>query len=436
MNACDESVAAATERTRAAARPSPPPAAEVPQQPLTEGDSLEGSSLDCWLLSRLRSMLGNPPVEFAMGNGARVGSDAAPVARVTFASRATLAFITADPWLRFGDAYSDGSVAIEGDLVSLLETVYRASGNGGKRASLLRRAADALRRTHTNTLTGSRDNIHHHYDIGNDFYALWLGSTMAYTCAYYPTPAATLDEAQFAKMDHVCRKLRLRAGESVVEAGCGWGTLALHMARHYGVRVRAFNISHQQIVYARERAAREGLAARVEYVEDDYRNIAGHYDAFVSVGMLEHVGLGHYPALGQIAHRCLGGRGRGLIHSIGRNRPAPMQPWIEKRIFPGAYPPSIAEMMRIFEPWDFSVLDIENLRLHYAQTLRHWLALYEAASERVRAMFDERFVRMWRLYLAGSVAGFATGTLQLFQVVFAPGDNNDIPWTRAHLYTR
>jgi cyclopropane-fatty-acyl-phospholipid synthase len=434
VNACDESVAAATERTRAA-RPSPPPAAEVPQQPLTEGDSLGGSSLDYWLLSRLRSTLGNPPVEFAMGNGARVGSDAAPVARVTFASRGTLAFITADPWLRFGDAYSDGSVAIEGDLVSLLETVYRASGNGGKRASLLRRAADALRRTHNNTLTGSRDNIHHHYDIGNDFYALWLGSTMAYTCAYYPTPAATLDEAQFAKMDHVCRKLRLRAGESVVEAGCGWGTLALHMARHYGVRVRAFNISHQQIVYARERAAREGLAARVEYVEDDYRNIAGHYDAFVSVGMLEHVGLDHYPALGQVAHRCLGGRGRGLIHSIGRNRPAPMQPWIEKRIFPGAYPPSIAEMMRIFEPWDFSVLDVENLRLHYAQTLRQWLALYEAASERVRAMFDERFVRMWRLYLAGSVAGFATGTLQLFQVVFAPGENNDIPWTRAHLYT-
>ena len=435
MNACDESVATATEHTRTA-RPSPPLAAEVPQLPLTQGDSLGGSSLDYWLLSRLRSTLGNPPVEFAMGNGARVGSDAEPVARVTFASRATLAFITADPWLRFGDAYSDGSVAIEGDLVSLLETVYRASGNGGKRASLLRRAADALRRTHTNTLTGSRDNIHHHYDIGNDFYALWLGSTMAYTCAYYPTPAATLDEAQFAKMDHVCRKLRLSAGESVVEAGCGWGTLALHMARHYGVRVRAFNISHEQIMYARERAAREGLAARVEYVEDDYRNIAGHYDAFVSVGMLEHVGLEHYPALGQVAHRCLGGRGRGLIHSIGRNRPAPMQPWIEKRIFPGAYPPSIAEMMRIFEPWDFSVLDVENLRLHYAQTLRHWLALYEAASERVRAMFDERFVRMWRLYLAGSVAGFATGTLQLFQVVFAPGENNDIPWTRAHLYTR
>jgi cyclopropane-fatty-acyl-phospholipid synthase len=437
VNACDESVAAATERTRAA-RPSAPLAAEVPQQPLTEGRSLEGSSLDYWLLSRLRSLMGNPPVEFAVRSGARVGPGVAnPVARVTFAGRATLTSILADPWLRFGDAYSDGRVTIDGDLVGLLETIYHASGmGGGTRASLLRRAAGALRRQHLNSLAASRDNIHHHYDIGNDFYALWLGSTMAYTCAYYPTPAATLDRAQFAKMDHVCRKLRLNSGESVVEAGCGWGTLALHMARHYGVRVRAFNISHQQIVYARERAAREGLAARVEYVEDDYRNIGGSYDAFVSVGMLEHVGPANYPALGHVAYRCLGGRGRGLIHSIGRNHPASLQPWIEKRIFPGAYPPSLGEMMRIFEPWNLSILDVENLRLHYAQTLRQWLGLYEAASGRVREMFDEKFVRMWRLYLAGSVAAFTTGTLQLFQVLFAPGENNDIAWTRAHLYTR
>jgi cyclopropane-fatty-acyl-phospholipid synthase len=134
--------------------------------------------------------------------------------------------------------------------------------------------------------------------------------------------------------------------------------------------------------------------------------------------------------------RCLGGRGRGLIHSIGRNSPAPMQPWIEKRIFPGAYPPSLREMARIFEPWNLSVLDVENLRLHYAQTLRHWLQLYEGATTRVREMFDEKFVRMWRLYLAGSVAGFATGSLQLFQVLFAPGESNDVPWTRAHLYAR
>jgi cyclopropane-fatty-acyl-phospholipid synthase len=235
-------------------------------------------------------------------------------------------------------------------------------------------------------------------------------------------------------MDHVCRKLRLRPGETVVEAGCGWGTLAMHMARNYGVRVRAFNISQEQVAYARARAAREGLSGSIEYVQDDYRNITGQSDAFVSVGMLEHVGVGNYPQLGQVARRCLGGRGRGLIHSIGRNHPAPMQPWIERRIFPGAYPPSLGEMTRIFEPSNFSILDVENLRLHYAQTLRQWLALFESASERVRSMFDEKFVRMWRLYLAGSVAGFTTGTLQLFQVVFAPGESNDVPWTRAYLY--
>ena len=433
MNAFEQTLASARERAPERT-PDRPPTAAVPQLPPRA--MLQGSALDRWLLSRLHWLLGSPPLELAVRDGAGVGGAAAPVARVTFASRGTLLSILVDPWLRFGDAYSDGNVIIEGDLVRLLEAVYRAGATHGPRATLLHRAAAALRRPHINTLAGSRDNIHRHYDIGNEFYQLWLGSTMAYTCAYYPTPDATLDEAQVAKMDHVCRKLRLQAGESVVEAGCGWGTLALHMARRYGVRVRAFNISHQQIAYARERAAREGLAARVEYIEDDYRNIAGHYDAFVSVGMLEHVGLSNYTTLGQIAQRCLGGRGRGLIHSIGRNYPARLQPWIEKRIFPGAYPPTLGEMTRIFEPWNFSILDVENLRLHYAQTLRHWLQLYDDASGRVRELFDEKFVRMWRLYLAGSVAAFTTGTLQLFQVLFAPGESNDIAWTRAHLYTR
>jgi cyclopropane-fatty-acyl-phospholipid synthase len=200
------------------------------------------------------------------------------------------------------------------------------------------------------------------------------------------------------------------------------------------VKVRAFNISHEQIMYARARAQAEGLSSQVEYVEDDYRNISGRYDAFVSVGMLEHVGLANYGELGRIVNRCLPRHGRGIIHSIGRNYPAPLHAWIERRIFPGAYAPSIAEMMQIFEPWDLSVLDVENLRLHYAKTLRHWLERYEAASERVKSKFDEKFVRMWRLYLAGSVAAFTMGTLQLFQVVFAPRDNNEIPLTRAHLY--
>jgi cyclopropane-fatty-acyl-phospholipid synthase len=395
-----------------------------------------GLSVEGRLLRRLLKFLGDPPFEFVLWNGEHVAATQEPlVAQVRIKDRATLLGLFRDPQVRFGDAYSEGRIDIEGDIVQLLEVVYRSRRNAGANGGTLRRLAMLLRRPHANNLEGSRDNIHHHYDIGNEFYKLWLGKTMAYTCAYYPTPTATLDEAQIAKMDHVCRKLRLRSGETVVEAGCGWGSLGLHMARHYGVKVRAFNISHEQIVFARERALAEGLASQVEYVEDDYRNISGHCDAFVSIGMLEHVGVENYVELGGIVKRAIGDHGRGLIHTIGRTRPARLHPWIERRIFPGARPPALSEMMQIFEPWDFSVLDVENLRLHYAQTLRHWLELYEAADERVRQMFDERFVRMWRLYLAGSVAAFTTGTLQLFQVLFAPRDNNEVAMTRAHLYS-
>jgi cyclopropane-fatty-acyl-phospholipid synthase len=222
----------------------------------------------------------------------------------------------------------------------------------------------------------------------------------------------------------------------VVEAGCGWGSLALHMAARYGAKVRAFNISREQLEFARRRAREQGLEHRVEFVEDDYRNISGSYDAFASVGMLEHVGREHYPALGRVIRGALTRNGRALIHSIGRNQPGSLHPWIERRIFPGAYAPSLGEMMQIFEPSGLSVLDVENLRLHYAQTLRHWLERYDANTAQVRAMFDERFVRMWRLYLAGSIAAFDTGTLQLFQVLVTPYDNHDLPLTREYMYPR
>jgi cyclopropane-fatty-acyl-phospholipid synthase len=314
--------------------------------------------------------------------------------------------------------------------VDFLESAYR----GEARSRRLRQWAHGRSYDKRNNPSRSRDNVYHHYDIGNAFYRLWLDEQLLYTCAYFPEPDLILEQAQIAKMDHVCRKLRLQRGESVIEAGCGWGALALHMARRYGVQVRAFNLSREQVAFARERAAAEGLDGQVEFVEDDYRNIDGPCDAFVSVGMLEHVGPDHYSDLGGVMHRCLGERGRGLIHTIGRNRAMPMNPWIEKRIFPGAYPPSLREMMEIFEPWEFSVLDVENLRLHYARTLEHWLARFERSVDQVRAMFDERFVRTWRLYLSGSIAGFTTGQMQLFQVLFASPENNDVPSTRAHLY--
>jgi cyclopropane-fatty-acyl-phospholipid synthase len=284
-------------------------------------------------------------------------------------------------------------------------------------------------------LSESRRNIHHHYDLGNEFYKLWLDrKAMQYTCAYYPEPALTIEQAQQAKMHHVARKLRLSAGERVVEAGGGWGGLALFMAKNYGVKVRSFNISTEQIAHSREWAERENLAGLVEFVEDDFRNMTGKYDAFVSVGMLEHVGPGNYESMGQLMSRVLTPEGRGLVHTIGRDRPGRLNDWIDKRIFPGAHPPTLREMMDLFESSKFSVLDVENIRMHYAETLKAWLERYEENVEAVRDMFDEPFVRAWRLYLAGSIMAFVRGNLQLFQVVFARSGANNIPWSRKHIY--
>jgi cyclopropane-fatty-acyl-phospholipid synthase len=319
--------------------------------------------------------------------------------------------------------------------VQFLEQVLGAMPQGraqGWHSRMFSRWLDWLQ---ANTLRGSARNIHHHYDLKVDFYKLWLDSKLVYTCAYFPEPDATLEQAQIAKMDHVCRKIRLQPGERVVEAGCGWGALALHMAGRYGAKVTAFNISREQIMVARDRAKREGLEKLVEFVQDDYRNVTGQYDAFVSVGMLEHIGRHNYAALGRVIQRTIGDEGRAILHFIGRNRPHAFSPWIRKRIFPGAYAPSLAQSLGVLEPWKFSVLDVENLRMHYARTLEFWLDRFENAWDSVVEMFGTEFARAWRLYLAGSIAAFRVGNLQLFQIVFAGAKCRQIPWTRAHLYT-
>jgi cyclopropane-fatty-acyl-phospholipid synthase len=264
---------------------------------------------------------------------------------------------------------------------------------------------------------------------------MWLDESMVYTCAYYADRDATLAEAQVAKLHHVCRKLELQPGQDVIEAGCGWGALAMHMAEHYGVNVKAYNNSHEQVSLAREKAAARGLTDRVEFVEDDYRTISDKCDVFVSVGMLEHVGLKNFHALGKIIDSCLKPTGRGLIHSIGRSHPKPADAWISKRIFPGGHIPSLGEITAVFEPHKFSILDVENLRLHYAKTCAEWLHNFDAVSEKVSDMYSEDFVRAWRLYLAGSSTAFETGTLQLYQIVFAPHGCNNVPWTRKILYS-
>ncbi|HEX9024536.1 MAG TPA: cyclopropane-fatty-acyl-phospholipid synthase family protein [Geobacteraceae bacterium] len=389
--------------------------------------------IDTWLMRKFLQAVGTPPLRVTFWDGTQLAQPGSPAVGMVIRDRGVLWRLMANPLLHFGDDYSTGQIEVEGGLVQFLETVYRAMD----RTSKFRRTSDpvAYRRHQPklNSLAGSRQNIHHHYDIGNAFYQFWLDAEMVYTCAYFPEPDASLEDAQIAKMDLVCRKLRLRPGQTVVEAGCGWGALARHMARHYGVTVRAYNISGEQIAYARERAKTEGLEGRVEYVEDDYRAITGKYDAFVSVGMLEHVGPDHYLELGRAIDRSLADQGLGLIHTIGQDVAAPMTPWFLKRIFPGSYPPTLREMMALFEPLQFTVLDVENLRLHYAKTCEHWLERFEQHLDEIRAMFDERFIRAWRLYLSGCVANFNLGALQLYQVVFSRPGNNQVPWTRSHL---
>ena len=385
------------------------------------------------LVEKAMRAFGNPPVQVVLWNGQEISSNTDnPVARVLIRDRGALLKLVADPELSFGELYSENRIEVQGNLLEFLEAVYRVWPVSSQ--SKIETLLSPLYGSRRNSLSGSRDNIHHHYDIGNDFYKLWLDERMLYTCAYFPSPGISLEDAQLAKMDHVCRKLRLQPGDKVVETGCGWGGLALHMAKHYGVTVTAYNISSEQIALSRQRARDEGLDGQVEFIQDDYRNVRGEYDVFVSVGMLEHVGIHNYRELGGVIDRSLKPDGRGLIHTIGLNFPRPMDAWTERHIFPGANPPSLAQMMQIFEPFDFSVLDVENLRLHYARTLEHWLQRYEDNIDRVTEMFDSAFVRAWRLYLAGSLMTFKTGGMQLFQVNFTRAGNNRIPWTRQFLY--
>jgi len=396
------------------------------------------SSTEKWLMRKILRMTGDPPLHLVLGrdvdNSSPSNNGGKSKPTIVVRDRKTLVQLALNPEVAFGEAYSDGRIEIHGNLVELLEEVMRSMQEGQRRGSYAKLSSWWLDRTGDNTRYGSRKNIHRHYDLNVNFYKLWLDKRMLYTCAYFPTVSTPLEDAQLAKMDHVCRKLQLQPGDKVVEAGCGWGALALHMAKHYGVTVKAFNISHEQIAFAREQTKREGLTQQVEFIEDDYRNISGRQDVFVSVGMLEHVGVDHYGELGRSIHRTIGDWGRGLVHFIGKNYPHPFSPWIRKRIFPGAYAPALSEVTRLFEPWNFSVLDVENLRMHYAKTLEHWLSRFEGSVERVTQMFGPEFVRAWRLYLAGSIAGFRSGPLQLFQVTFAGANCRQIPWTRAYLY--
>jgi cyclopropane-fatty-acyl-phospholipid synthase len=394
-----------------------PPTADAPG-PLTR------------LAERLCQRVSPVPLQVELWNGTVLRPAAErPLATLRVDRPLRLMQLLLAPTYQLSEAYRSGELEVHGDLTRTLSTLFRQTELWEPPVRLRRRRPAARVRR-------ARRAVRHHYDLGNDFFRLWLDEQMVYTCAYFADPDASLEEAQVAKMDYVCRKLRLHPGDRVLEAGCGWGALARHMAQRYGAQVTACNVSREQIRYARERAEADGLGSYVHYVEDDFRNVGGIYDAFVSVGMLEHVGRRQYGELGQVIHERLERRhGRGLLHFIGRNRPRALDPWVRQRIFPDAYPPALGEVLeRVLQPWDFSVLDVENLRLHYARTLEHWRNRFERTADLAATMYDDAFVRAWRLYLASSQAAFATGWLQLFQVSFARGCDDRLPWSRAELY--
>lgn len=342
--------------------------------------------------------------------------------------------------LGFGEAYTRGEIDVEGDLQDVALLSYELL-EGPLKGTLWERVRYVLgffaRR---NTLTGSKKNIAAHYDLANSFYQLWLDAEMQYTCAYFNRPTDSLEDAQRQKMDLVCRKLRLAPGEFVVEAGCGWGGLALHMARNYGVRVKSFNISKEQIEFAREKAQRLGIDS-VEYVHDDYRNIPNYVkscDKFASICMLEHVGRESYAAFQALVAKVLRKPGLAMLQFISRTNPSPISnPWLEKYVFPGYYNPSLGEIIKPLEAEhrQLHLVDIENMRYHYALTLVHWLDRLERNADKIRAEWGERVVRTFRLYLAGGLADFAHGAGTLvYQVLLSHGFDNGAPLTRQHFY--
>jgi cyclopropane-fatty-acyl-phospholipid synthase len=380
------------------------------------------SLIDRGLRWLFRRVTGDAPLRAELANGTVVSAPRKPpAATFVFRDRRTLLDVMRDPESRFGTAYVDARVTVDGDLAEALEAAYRSRDA---------HAAPAVRRRRDGRpMRAALDDGRCHDDLVDDFYRLWLGEELIDTSAYFPAPEATLEEAQAAKMELICRKLDLATGERVLEVGCGWGALALHMARRHRVRVRAYTVSREQLRHARTRAWREGLANRVSFVGDDCAPIVGRFDAFVSVGMLQHVGPGEYAVLAGVIDRCLDReQGRGLLHFIGRDRSGPLDPRVGPWILPGAHPPTIAEVIRgVIEPARLAVLDLENLRPHYALTLRRWRERFEAAADPIAARYGERFVRAWRLSLAGSEAAFRTGSLELFQVVFGrPG----LTWAR------
>jgi cyclopropane-fatty-acyl-phospholipid synthase len=371
-------------------------------------------------------------IEYWDGTGDHFGQGQ-PLFTVRFKSPKALSHTLVKRFLGFGESYMDGDVEVEGDWESLFKLAMR-SNYQHRRPSLRSVARYYLLRLRTrDTRRKARANISRHYDRGNDFYSLWLDESMTYSCAYFETPETPLEQAQETKLERICRKLRLQPNMTLLDVGCGWGSLLIHAARHYEVHGVGCTLSENQARFARQRVAEAGVADRVEILFRDYREVDGLFDRWASVGMAEHVGRAFIPRFTRHIRRRLRPGGLGLLHFIGKDRKGFGDPWTLTYIFPGGYLPSLAEVLRRMGRHDLRAVDIENLRPHYALTLDRWLERFRQNVNEIRRMYDERFVRMWRLFLLSSAAGFRYGDTRVFQILFSRGATDETPLTREEL---
>lgn len=378
-------------------------------------------------------------VTFPDGHSRFYGDGSSPQSAVRISDDATLRALCLRPDLALGETYVNGTLIIENDDIDTL--VRLIMHNRFKPwAPVWVRALNDLRFRfgrfiQQNTPERARRNVAHHYDLSNDLYRLFLDEDMQYSCAYFPDPGMSLEDAQAAKKAHIATKLRIEPGMRVLDIGCGWGGMAITLARDWGANVVGVTLSENQLALARERVAAAGLEGQVDLRLMDYRLLDEPFDRIVSVGMLEHVGLPHYDDYFAKVFSLLAPQGVALIHTIGRHgKPEAISRWIEKYIFPGSYIPTLGEIGASVDRNDFWVCDVESLRLHYSMTLRHWRDRFIEQRHQLGVMgFDERFFRMYNFYLASMIASFRDGNLLVYQYQLSKAIDA-VPITRDYLY--
>jgi len=359
-------------------------------------------------------------VTTAAGKTYVFGDGSGPAVAVRFTTAAAQRAVLLDPELKLGEAYMDGSFVVErGSIADVLAIVFRQPGiDLPPWLSPPKFVRYLLRRLHQfNSRFRARRNVAHHYDLDGRLYSLFLDADQQYSCAYFESPDASLDDAQLAKKRHLAAKLLVKPGASVLDIGCGWGGLALYLAEMCGARVTGITLSEEQHRRAQQRALERGRQRDAVFRLLDYRDVDSRFDRIVSVGMFEHVGVGFYPAYFGKCAQILQDHGVMLLHSIGRKSPPSVtNPWLAKYIFPGGYIPALSEVVPAIERAGLIVTDIEVLQLHYAETLKAWRERFLAHRDEVVRLYDQRFVRMWEFYLASSEMAFREGDMVVFQI--------------------